>query len=60
MSENYETRQETGVFLLCKKNLRKFQSDLLAIFLIDKYNKTIKIIMAGWVKGLDNGGDGGC
>ena len=29
-------------FLLCKMNLRKFQSDLLVIFAVDKYNKTIK------------------
>ena len=42
MNETKGTRRETGVFLWCKINLRKFQSDLLAIFFRDKYNKTIK------------------
>lgn len=42
MNKAYGTRRKTGVFLRCKINLRKFQSDLLAIFFRDKYNKTIK------------------
>lgn len=42
MNKTIGTRREIGVFLQCKRNLRKFQSDLLAIFSAGKYNKTIK------------------
>ncbi len=42
MNETKGTRRETGVFLLCKGNLRKFQSDLLAIFPVGKYKKPSK------------------
>lgn len=42
MNDEMWNTSENGVFLRCKTNLRKFQSDLLAIFAVDKYNKTIK------------------
>lgn len=42
MNDKMWNTSENGVFLRCKTNLRKFQSDLLAIFAVDKYNKTIK------------------
>lgn len=49
MNKTSETRREIGVFLQCKRNLRKFQSDLLAIFPRGKYNKTIKNRRGGMI-----------